>query len=182
MSTNFSQYFIFRFAGKTVVEHTELNCRRQSIKQDEYVCHVLIRADKLGAVLIADKEYPKSVAHTLITKVLDDFRFQVPCELWSSATESSLHFTGLHAYLSKYQDPREADPLTKIQTDLDETKIVLQQSIDAVLQRGMKLEELIAASENISNNTKTFYSSAKKTNSRCNCGSCCCIRWCCCIG
>lgn len=79
------------------------------------MCHVYVRADNLGAVLIADHEYPQRVAHTLITKVMDDFTTKVPAELWPSGTESSINFTTLAAYLSKYQDPREADALTKIQ-------------------------------------------------------------------
>jgi synaptobrevin family protein YKT6 len=38
----------------------------------EYLCHVYVRADGLGAVLISDADYPHRVAHTLLTKVLDD--------------------------------------------------------------------------------------------------------------
>ncbi len=141
---------------------------RQSVKQDEYVCHALMRSDKLGAVLIADDEYPQRVAHTLLTKVLDDFFAQVPAESWPSATESSINFSALTAYLAKYQDPRECDPLSKIQTELDETKIVLKQSIDAVLERGVKLDKLIEQSDELCSDTKTFYRTAKKTNSCCN--------------
>lgn len=161
------KFFKFRFASKTIVEHTELTCR-QSVKQDGYLCHVYVRADNLSAVLIADDEYPQRVAHTIITKVLDDFITKVPPELLQSATESSKHFTALSAYLSKYQDPCEADKLTKIQSDLDETRIVLKQSIDSVLERGMKLDDLIEKSDKLSTQSKTFYQAAKKTNSCCS--------------
>lgn len=158
---------IFRFASKTIVERTQV-ATRQSVKQDVYMCHVYVRADNLGAVLIADHEYPQRVAHTFITKVLDDFTAKVPCELWATASENGVDFAVLPAYLAKYQDPREGDALTRIQDDLDETKIVLQNTIEAVLERGEKLDDLVEKSQQLSFQSKTFYKTAKKTNSCCS--------------
>ena len=37
--------------------------------------------------------------------------------------------------LQKYQKPEEADPMTKVQNELDETKIILHNTIEAVLNR-----------------------------------------------
>lgn len=155
------------FASKTIVERTQ-PASRQSVKQDAYMCHVYVRADNLGAVLIADHEYPQRVAHTLLTKVLDDFTAKIPAEQWPTGTESSIGFTQLPAYLSKYQDPREADALTKMQNDLDETKIILKNTIEAVLERGEKLDDMVIKSENLSIQSKAFYKTAKKTNSCCS--------------
>lgn len=134
------------------------------------MCHVYVRGDNLGAVLIADHEYPQRVAHTLLTKVLDDFTARVPSELWAAGSESSISFTTLAAYLAKYQDPREGDALTKIQDDLDETKIILKNTIEAVLERGEKLDDLVTKSEQLSYQSKAFYKTAKKTNSCCSFG------------
>ena len=36
----------------------------------------------------------------------------------------------------------QADKLTKIQQDLDETKIILHQTIESVLDRGEKLDQV----------------------------------------
>ena len=44
--------------------------------------------------------------------------------------------------LSCLQDPAAADKLTKIQRDLDETKIILHQTIEGVLDRGEKLDQV----------------------------------------
>ena len=52
----------------------------------------------------------------------------------------------------------------------DETKIVLHNTIEAVLQRGERLDDLVAKSEGLSLQSKTFYKTAKKTNS-------CCASW-----
>lgn len=134
------------------------------------MCHVYVRADSLGAVLISDHEYPHRVAHTLLTKVLDDFSAKVSKEQWPSASESSVDFPTLPALLTKYQDPREADALTRMQEDLDETKIILRNTIEAVLERGEKLDDLVYKSESLSIQSKAFYKTAKKTNSCCNFG------------
>lgn len=131
------------------------------------MCHVYVRADNLGAVLIADQEYPQRVAHTFLTKVLDDFTAKIPPELWPTSAETSINFTVLPAYLTKYQDPREADALTKMQDDLDETKIILKNTIESVLDRGEKLDDLVSKSEELSFQSKAFYKTAKKTNSCC---------------
>ena len=156
------------FASKTILERTQL-ASRQSVKQDVYMCHVYLRADKLGAVLIADHEYPQRVAHTLLTKVLDDFTLSVPAELWPSGTEATINFgQQISNYLSKYQDPRQADSLTRMQEELDETKIILKNTMEAVLERGEKLDDLVVKSEQLSYQSKAFYKTAKKTNGCCS--------------
>jgi synaptobrevin family protein YKT6 len=134
------------------------------------MCHVYVRADNLAGVLIADHEYPGRVAHTLLTKVLDDFSAKVPADQWANGGEGLVNFTQLPTFLSKYQDPREADALTKIQGDLDETKIILRNTIESVLERGEKLDDLISKSEQLSIQSIAFYKTAKKTNSCCNFG------------
>jgi len=48
------------------------------------------------------------------------------------------------------QDPAQADPMMKVQNELDETKIILHSTIEAVLQRGEKLDDLVAKSEGLS--------------------------------
>ncbi|TMW50411.1 hypothetical protein DOY81_004512 [Sarcophaga bullata] len=155
------------FASKTIVERTQ-PAMRQSVKQEAYMCHVYVRTDNLAGVLIADHEYPQRVGHTLITKILEEFAAKVPAELWESANESSVDFPSLPAYLAKYQDPKEADALTKMQNDLDETKIILKNTIEAVLERGEKIDDMVIKSENLSIQSKAFYKTAKKTNSCCN--------------
>ncbi|XP_067639052.1 synaptobrevin homolog YKT6 [Eurosta solidaginis] len=155
------------FASKTIVERTQ-PAMRQSVKQEAYMCHVYVRSDNLAGVLIADHEYPQRVAHTLITKILDEFSAKIGSERWETAAETTIDFSVLPAYLAKYQDPKEADALTRMQNDLDETKIILKNTIEAVLERGEKLDDMVIKSENLSIQSKAFYKTAKKTNSCCN--------------
>jgi synaptobrevin family protein YKT6 len=69
--------------------------------------------------------------------------------------------------LASAQDPVAADKLTKIQKDLDETKVILHQTIDSVLRRGEKLDTLVDKSADLSLASQMFYKQARKTNSCC---------------
>ena len=74
----------------------------------------------------------------------------------------------LDNYLKQYQNPAEADPMMKVQNELDETKVILHSTIESVLQRGERLDDLVAKSEGLSMSSKTFYKTARKTNSCCS--------------
>lgn len=112
-----------------------------------------------------DTEYPQRVAFTLISKMLTDFTAKHG-DAWKN-TNSVLSFPELDAFLKQYQDPANADQLTKMQKDLDETKIILHKTIENVLERGQKIDTLIEKSEDLSSSSKMFYKTARKQNSCC---------------
>ena len=74
-------------------------------------------------VIITDQEYPVRPAFSLLTKVVDDFIAKVPQA--SFANPGAISFPDLNNYLQKYQDPRQADAIMRVQQELDETKIIL---------------------------------------------------------
>lgn len=154
------------FTTKLIAERSNMG-DRSCVKHEDYMCHCYIRMDNLTAVLISDFEYPKRVAFTMMNKVLDDFSVKYPPSAWSSAGDHSLAFPELEQFLTKYQNPKEADGMIKLQTDLDETKIILHETINKVLQRGEKLDDLVDKSEALSMQSKAFYKTAKKTNQCC---------------
>ncbi|CAG0881443.1 unnamed protein product [Cyprideis torosa] len=84
---------------------------------------------------------------------------------WPTGTAEKIRFTGLEITLAKYQNPKEADGITKLQYELDDTKIILHNTMEAVLQRGEKLDDLVAKSEGLSAQSKLFYKTARKANS-----------------
>jgi len=154
------------FTSKILTERTNVS-QRASVKEQEFMCHVYVRNDSLAAVLISDHEYPQRVSQTLLNKVLEDFSQKHGPHTWPGAADGSLSFSELEAFLQKYQNPREADAMTKVQADLDETKIILHNTIEAVLDRGEKLDDLVEKSEGLSLQSKTFYKTARKTNQCC---------------
>lgn len=154
------------FTGKIIVERTRIK-ERASVKEQEYVCHVFVRENNVSGVLISDIEYPQRVAFTLLGKVLDQFLEEFPLHRLSSLDERDIVFPKCSEYLAKYQNPKDADPMMKVQAELDETKIVLHDTIQSVLERGEKLDDIVKKSEELSLQSKTFYTTAKKTNSCC---------------
>lgn len=73
----------------------------------------------------------------------------------------------LNTAIQEYQDPSKADKISAIQKELDETTAVLSKTIENVLERGEKLDDLVAKSSDLSTQSKVFYKQAKKTNSCC---------------
>ena len=73
----------------------------------------------------------------------------------------------LSTCVGSVQDPAQADKLTKIQRDLDETKVILHKTIESMLERGEKLDSLVDKSSDLSMASQMFYKQARKTNSCC---------------
>ncbi|KAG8141420.1 putative Synaptobrevin YKT6-B-like protein [Naja naja] len=66
------------------------------------------------------------------------------------------------------KNPRDADAMTKVQAELDETKVILHNTMESLLERGEKLDDLVAKSEILGNQSKAFYKTARKQNSCCD--------------
>ena len=89
-------------------------------------------------------------------------------DAWKSASSTdSIPYPPLEQYVTTYQDPSSADKITKIQKDLDDTTEILHKTIDNVLERGVKLDQLVERSDDLSRQSKMFYKQARKTNSCC---------------
>jgi len=154
------------FTSKILVERTSVGAR-QSVKEAEYMCHVFVRSDKLSVVCVSDHEYPPRVAHTMMQRVGEDFAGQIDSSQWKGGAEVGGFSGQCEVYLNKFQDPTKSDAMSRLQTDLDDTKIILHNTIEAVLQRGEKLDDLVDKSEALSMQSKAFYKTARKTNSCC---------------
>ncbi len=136
--------------------------------------------------MVITKDYPNLAAHSVLSKLMDQFLSEVPLDTIRAASkDGAVSFPALQDYLNNYQNAAEANSIAKIQQELDETKIVLHKAIDSVrlhrtvldirqqtnheqvLQRGEKLDDLVAKSSDLSAQSKMFYTSAKKQNSCC---------------
>ena len=131
------------------------------------MCHVYVRFDSLVGICVSDQSYPNQVAHRLLTNVLDKFTEDIPKQQWIHNKEVTGFSDELEKYLKHYRNPEKADPLTKIQTNLEETKIIILDSIQAILERGEKLDDMVERSQKLTDSSKIFYTTARKTNSCC---------------
>lgn len=154
------------FVSRTVARKTQVG-QRQSVQHEEYLCHVYNR-DGLVGLVFADRDYPTRAGFCVVNKVLEDY-VATHGDAWRGATaDSDAGNALLEAALVKYQDPAAADKLAKIQRDLDETKIILHQTIESVLDRGEKLDHLVDKSADLSIASQMFYKQARKANSCCS--------------
>merc|ERR1712107_192921 len=103
------------------------------------MCHVFVMSDKLSVVCVSDHEYPPRVAHTMMQRVGEDFAGQIDSSQWKGGAEVGVFSGQCEVYLNKFQDPTKSDAMSRLQTDPDDTKIILHNTIEAVLQRGEKL-------------------------------------------
>ncbi|WFD01139.1 palmitoyltransferase [Malassezia yamatoensis] len=167
------------FMAKTVAERTSPT-QRQSISENQFTAHVHARpaVDGVSGVLISDSEYPVRVAFSLVNKLLDEFMIKVAKSSWQTQANNlalsgnvpskgegilkQSEFPQAQEYLVRYQDPRQADTILRVQQELDDTKIVLHNTIDSVLQRGEDLDKLVEKSGSLSQQSKMFYKSARK--------------------
>jgi synaptobrevin homolog YKT6 len=127
------------------------------LTSEDYTFHVYGRTEGVAGVIISDHDYPALVAHQLLSKVVDEFLSKYPRSAFANSNPT-LAFPELKDYIVKYQDPQQADSIMKIQKELDETKIVLHKTIESVLQRGEKIDDLVAKSDGLSAQSKMFYS------------------------
>ncbi|KAN0068691.1 Longin-like domain containing protein [Elaphomyces granulatus] len=153
---------------KTVAERTRPG-QRQDIEERSYTFHAYGRTEGVAGVIITDGDYPPLVAHQILSKVVDEFLAKYPRTAFSDRNlqDNVCPLPQLKEYILKYQDPSQADSIMKIQKELDETKIVLHKTIESVLERGEKIDSLVAKSDGLSQQSKMFYSQAKKQNSCC---------------
>lgn len=140
------------FISKTVAKRVELG-QRSTIEHEGHLVHVHVRTNGVAAVAVCDEEYPSRVAFTLLMKVLEDFLNCHGERDWMAASEE-MNFPQLADMIVSYQDPHQADGIMKIQKDLDETKIILHKTIDSVLERGVKLDNLVEKSTDLSAQSK----------------------------
>ena len=153
------------FFSKSIVQRTQPT-QRQTVQHEEYNVHVYVRADGLAGVVTADLEYPPRVAFVLLGELLEQFSGTVPG--WQNAPGAqAITFPYIQEAILKYQNPAEADSIMRIQTQIDDTRDVLHNTIDNLLTRGEKLDALVEKSDELSAQSKLFYRPARKTNSCC---------------
>lgn len=102
---------------------------RRAARADFY-CYVYATPHGFNAVAFADAEYPSRVAFGYLAQLGETFARSTGGQLpvGSALVENCMHgaFRGTHeAMLAKFQDPAEADQLTSIMRQLDETKLIL---------------------------------------------------------
>ena len=88
----------------------------------DYVFYAFSSTKGLTGIIICDEEYPQRVAFSLLNKIIDECLIKFPKDSWKTGR---INYPELKGYLIKYQDPKQADQIMKVQEQLDETKLVM---------------------------------------------------------
>eukprot|EP01124_Arcella_intermedia_P012779 TRINITY_DN1914_c0_g1_i1.p1 TRINITY_DN1914_c0_g1~~TRINITY_DN1914_c0_g1_i1.p1 ORF type:complete len:200 (-),score=43.55 TRINITY_DN1914_c0_g1_i1:19-618(-) len=157
---------ICTFASREVVHRSKQAL--MSVKHKEFLCHCRVLDSRLAVVAVCDEEYPVYVAFNLMKEALELFLKKYKEDAWSSpTTDQNLPLPGMDELIKKYQDPTEADKILKIKKDLDETKEIVMKTMDQLLERGEKLDNLIDLSNDLSFQSKAFAKKSEELNSCC---------------
>uniref|UniRef100_A0A7S0VF17 V-SNARE coiled-coil homology domain-containing protein n=1 Tax=Hemiselmis tepida TaxID=464990 RepID=A0A7S0VF17_9CRYP len=151
---------------RTCVSKTNAGDYQRLEHEGNYI-YIISKHTGIAGVAVCDTEYPQRVAFAIINKLLEEFQEANGGKISQDKADNTMPFPPLDDALVKYQDPAEADKITRIQKDLEETKQVLHNTIEQVLARGEKLDDLIEQSDKLSMQSKAFYRTAKKHNQCC---------------
>ncbi|OAF69137.1 Synaptobrevin YKT6 [Intoshia linei] len=158
---------LINFFSRTIVQRSKCNSfhyideidnsDKNSDLNINYACHLYIQANALAAVLISDKNYNKRVGAMLLQKVCENFEKEYPRNSWLDSKENSFSFPKLNDFLKDYEKPESADILCKMQSDLDETKQILHVTMEKMLEKNEKLQDLVDKSSDLSLQSKYLY-------------------------
>ncbi|KAF5140393.1 synaptobrevin vamp-like protein [Vairimorpha ceranae] len=116
-------------------------------KFNEMTITVFVKIYNEYAYVSCGKEYPVNIAN----KFLSECR--------------TCH--DIEGLLKDYQNPKEHDILDSIQKDLKETREISVKTLNSLLERNEKLEDLVKRSSELSVSSKIFYKAAHKRNKCC---------------
>lgn len=158
---------LFMFASREVINRSK---QRTSIDyplkdMGTYKIHSYVNERDCGCVIITDGEYPARASYIAINKAIEAFELQYKATNYDK--DCQLSVPDIEKNIVTYQKPEEIDKISKIQGDLDETKEILLKSIDQLLERGEKIEDLLDRSKDLSDQSKTLMIRARKLNSCC---------------
>jgi len=157
-----------KFHSRLIVSRTPLG-RRSSVEFEQSLgmCHSWVHPQGIGAAVLIDSEYPMRVAFTLLYESVRSF-LETNQGRWKDLqNDTVLPCPEIEQLFLKFQEPTEADTLTKIERDLEEVKGTVMQSIDDLLKRGESLDQLMDKSRDLADVSVRFYNVAKKNNQCC---------------
>lgn len=157
-----------KFHSRLIVSRTPLG-RRLSLDFDQNLgkCHTWTHPQGVGAAVLVDAEYPMRVAFTLLSESIRIFLERMAGQWEDAVDDLALKCPEIEAMFQKFQNPQEADKLTKIEKDLEEVKSTVMQSMEDLLKRGESLDQLMQKSKDLSATSVQFYRTAKKNNQCC---------------
>lgn len=155
------------FAARLATSRLQLG-EKSVIDDKNGKSYVDISKNGLSVVIIADEEYPSKVIMQICREMQAlFFQKHTEEELKAIGKDIDWPMPELNDKIKKYQDPKEADKLLKLQSNLEEVTTIMNRNLDDLLKRGESLDELMRKSKDVSSVSYNFYKKAKESNKKC---------------
>jgi synaptobrevin family protein YKT6 len=140
--------------------------------EGNYIIYIHHKFEGLIPVLITDKSYPQRVAFEVLSKAVRLFKSEDhnwDWEMRETETEGGYNVVNekFEKLIKDYADPNTEDNLLKVTNKLSETKVIMTESVNKLIERGDHIDELVNKSKDLSKTTKNFYKKSKQMNSWC---------------
>lgn len=90
------------FLSKTIVQRTAAG-QRQTVKQEDYFCHVHVKDGGIAGVAVTDRDYPTIAAFSVVGKAVEEY-LQLGDESWRTQTEDGTQALAVvEAAVTRYQ-------------------------------------------------------------------------------
>eukprot|EP00596_Hydrurales_sp_CCMP1899_P007681 CAMPEP_0119033658 /NCGR_PEP_ID=MMETSP1177-20130426/714_1 /TAXON_ID=2985 /ORGANISM="Ochromonas sp, Strain CCMP1899" /LENGTH=194 /DNA_ID=CAMNT_0006990571 /DNA_START=260 /DNA_END=841 /DNA_ORIENTATION=+ len=146
----------------------KLNSRstaKMSIDSNQYIFHYLID-NGIVYLILTDKGYPKRLAFLFLEEMAKEFEADLKAEhgeQWLSIVETvgrQYAFIKFDRIIQRkrrdYNDPSSVSNTKKLNDDLCNIQDVMRKSIDDVLERGKKLNEVQEISRNLASESSKY--------------------------
>jgi synaptobrevin family protein YKT6 len=121
----------------------------------------------VAAYAFVNQGYEDRVIFSFLNKVLDIF-FEKMGDKWRQIKDDeNLAIEAVSVEFKRYQEPKNADKLTKALHEVEGTKVILHDSIKKLLERQGDLDKLVEKSKDLSEGAKQFYKTSKKMDKSC---------------
>ncbi len=144
---------------------------RMSVDSNPFVFHYIIE-NNICYLVLTDKAYPKRLAFLFLEEIHGSFVEELKeehGEEWQSTVETigrQYAFIKFDRTIQKkkrdYQDPSSSANVRKLTDDLSAIQNVMRKTIDDVLDRGNKLDDVSEMSKNLASESKRFKWNSKK--------------------
>lgn len=171
-SANTEKMEVFKNQAKQLLK--KLNNRsaaKMSIESNQFVFHYVIE-NGICYLTLTDKSYNKRLAFLFLEEVSRDFVSYLQAEHgedWMRTVETTgrqYAFIKFDQVIQKkrreYSDPNSAANMKRLNDDLQSIHNVMRKTIDDVLDRGNKLDDVSEMSKNLANESKQYSWGAKK--------------------
>ena len=163
---------LFKSQAKQLLK--KLNPRstaRMSIESNPFIFHYVIE-NGVCYLALADKSYPKRLAFLFLEEISQDFESELRRDHGDNWQRHVETVARQYAFITfdntiqkkrrEYRDPASSTNVRKLTEDLQTIQTVMRKTIDDVLDRGNKLDDVAEISKSLADESKRYKWSAKK--------------------